>query len=364
MTEPGPATATPDRATLAARVNPGFWGLAWRRYRRHPTGMIGLALFAAMMLVALFTPFFAGRQPLICSYEGEIHMRAVIEPLHKIPGAEHVVSVSKPFRYPSFSPREAIDEAKGDWAVWPLVPWGPNETNPLGKLKAPSEAHLLGTDDVGRDVLSRMIHATPIALMIGFVAMGIATVIGLTAGALAGYLGGRVDIGVSRVIEVFICVPVFYVILIALLVAEPSIWNVMIVLGLFSWTGIARYTRAEMMKLQGQDYALAARALGASTPRIVFRHLLPNALAPVLVVVAFGVAGAIFVESGLSWLGFGVQPPQATWGSILRTGWDNLRAAPHIIFPPSAAIFIAVLTMNLIGDALRDVTDPRLTGSA
>lgn len=364
MTDARPGGANPDRASLAARKHPGFWGLAWRRYRRHPTGMIGLALFAALLSVAVFTPLFAGRQPIICSYQGEIHMPGVLETVHKIPFASDVIPLSKPFRYPSFIPRESIDEEEGDWAIWPLVPWGPNETFPLDKLQPPSETHLLGTDDVGRDVMSRMLHATPIALMIGFVAMGIATVIGLVAGGFAGFLGGRVDIAISRLIEIFICVPPFYVILIALLVAEPSIWNIMIVLGLFRWTGIARYARAEMMKLQGQDYAIAARALGASTPRIVFRHLLPNALAPVLVVVAFGVAGAIFVESGLSWLGFGVQPPQATWGSILRTGWDNLRAAPHIIFPPSVAIFIAVLTMNLIGDALRDVTDPRLTGSA
>jgi peptide/nickel transport system permease protein len=194
--------------------------------------------------------------------------------------------------------------------------------------------------------------------------MGIATAIGLTLGSIAGYVGGWWDIAISRVIEVFICVPPFYVILIVLTIFEPSIYNVMIVLGLLRWTFIGRFARAEFMKLKNLDYAMAARALGASNGRIIFRHVLPNALAPVLVVVAFGVATAIFVETGLSWLGFGVMPPTPTWGNILRAGWDNLRIAPHLIFPPSIAVFVTVLTMNLIGDALRDVTDPRLVSSA
>ena len=353
-----------DEQPLQPAKQPGYWTNVWKRYKKHPTGMLGLALFGVLLFIAVFTPLVAGRQPIVASHNGEMHAPALKQVLHKIPGAETMFPLSKPFRFPTFEPKEDLDYDNGDWAVWPLIPWGPNETYPLDKLEAPSAVHLLGTDEVGRDVASRMIHGTPIALMIGFVSMGIATILGLSSGALAGYLGGKWDIVISRVIEVFICVPLFYVILVALLIYEPSIWSLMVVLGLFGWTGIARYTRAEMMKLKGQDYALAARALGASTPRIVFRHLLPNALAPVVVVIAFGVAGAIFAESGLSWLGFGVPPPQATWGNILRSGWDNLRVAPHLIFPPSIAIFIAVLTMNLIGDALRDVTDPRLTGSA
>lgn len=351
-------------APSAAPKSEGYWRTVARHYRRHTSGMVGFWIFLVLMLISLFTPLIAGGQPITASYKGERYFPALVQTLHKIPWAQSLHDVPKPFRFPSFNPKRDLHPEEGDSAVWPLVPWDPNETDLDSKLEPPSSRHWLGTDEVGRDVLSRMLHATPLAMLIGFVSMGIATAIGLSVGALAGYRGGSADLAISRVIEIFICVPSFYVILIVLAITEPSIWNVMIVIGLFGWTGIARYTRAEFMKLKNLDYATAAKALGESTPRIIFRHLLPNSLAPVLVVVAFGVAGAIFVESGLSWLGFGVMPPTPTWGNILRSGWDNLRVAPYLIFPPSFAIFLAVLTLNLIGDALRDVTDPRLTGSA
>ena len=354
-----------DAASKPAAAKPaGYWRTVAKHYRKRRSGMVGFAIFCLLMIVAVFTPLFAGSQPIVAKYKGSLYFPAVVQTFHKIPGAKYVYDVPKPFRFPSFNPKTEIKSDEGDWAVWPLVAWDPNEADLGARLTKPSGRHLLGTDEVGRDVLSRMIHATPIAMLVGFVSMGIATLIGVTAGSLAGYLGGKADLAISRLIEIFICIPSFYVILIVLAITEPSIWNVMIVIGVFGWTGIARYSRAEFMKLKNLDYATAARALGETTPRIIFRHLLPNSLAPVLVVVAFGVAGAIFVESGLSWLGFGVMPPTPTWGNILRSGWDNLRVAPYLIFPPSFAIFLSVLTLNLIGDALRDATDPRLTGSA
>lgn len=342
----------------------GYWRSVWKHFRRHRSGMLGLAVFTLLMAVAMGGHLLAGGLPLACRYKGEVTFPAVVATFHKIPGASWLKPMPKPFRFPQFNAKREVPKDPEGWAVWPPVPWDPNEAEPGDRLMAPSDRHLLGTDEVGRDVLSRMIHATAIAMLVGFVSMGIATAIGLTLGAFAGYLGAWQDMSISRLIEVFICIPVFYVILIVLLLWEPGIYKVMVVIGIFGWTGIARYTRAEFLKLKSLEYAMAARALGASTPRIIFRHLLPNSLAPVLVVVAFGIAGAIFVESGLSWLGFGVMPPTPTWGNILRAGFDNLRSAPHLIFPPSIAIFVAVLTFNLIGDAVRDVTDPRLTGSA
>ena len=348
----------------AASQAQGYWSLVWKHYRRHRSGMVGLAVLAFLLLLAFLSPLVAGARPIVTKYKGTVSFPAVVDVLHKIPLVEHLVAMPKPFRFPTFDAKREIREEQGDWALWPAVRWDPSDVDPINRLQAPSDAHVLGTDEVGRDVLSRMIHATPIAMLVGFVAMGIATTIGLLMGATAGYNGGRVDLVISRIIEVVTCIPVFYVILIVLTLTEPSIWNVMVVIGVFGWTGIARYTRGEFMKLRTLDYTLAARALGIPTTRIMFRHMLPNALAPVLVVVAFGIAGAIFTESGLSWLGFGVMPPTPTWGNILRTGYDNLRVAPHLIFPPAVAIFVAVLTLNLIGDALRDATDPRLTGSA
>ena len=362
MTDPG--IAAPPKSVAGVGESRGYWRGVWKRYRRSPTGMIGLVVLVLLLLVAFLTPLVAGARPIACRYKGELHFPALVEVVHKIPGGKDLLPLSKPFRFPQFNAKKELDRDQEGWEVWPLVRWGPNDTNPLKKLQPPSGDHRLGTDELGRDILSRMIHATPIAMLIGFVSMGIATVIGLTLGSIAGYKGGWVDVVVSRVIELFQSVPVFYVILTVLVLLRPSIWNVMIVLGLFLWTSIARYSRAEFLKQKNHDYAIAARALGAATPRVIFRHILPNTLAPVLVVVAFGVASSIFVESSLSWLGFGVMPPTPTWGNILRSGFENLRVAPHIIFPPSLAIFVAVLTMNLIGDALRDVTDPRLTGSA
>jgi peptide/nickel transport system permease protein len=342
----------------------GYWRSVWKHYRKHRGGMFGLSCFVVLAVVGFCANLFAGGLPVACKYKGEVSFPAVVATFHKIPGASYLVDMPKPFRFPQFNARKMVPKDKEGWAVWPIVRWDPNEVEPGARLMAPSKEHLLGTDEVGRDVLSRLIHGTSIAMLVGFISMGIATVIGLVLGALAGYHGGWVDIVISRVIEVFICIPVFYVVLIALSLFEPGIYKVMVILGLFGWTGIARYARGEMMKQQTLDYAVAARALGARTPRVIFRHLLPNSLAPVLVVIAFGVAGAIFAESAFSWLGFGVMPPTPTWGNLLRSGFDNIRVAPHLLFPSSAAIFIAVLTFNLIGDALRDVTDPRLTGSA
>lgn len=366
MPDPAPDldARNPEMLTASEGESRGYWWSAWRRFRRHRSGMVGLGIFTFLLLVAFLNPLIAGGQPILCRYEGRIYAPALVATFHKIPGASHLKEMPKPFRFPQFNAKREVPLDREGWAIWPLVPWDPDEVDPVNRLAAPSSLHLIGTDEVGRDVLARMIHATTIAMLVGFISMGIAVTIGLVAGALAGYLGGWEDIAISRTMEIFICVPVFYVILIVLLLTEPGIYKVMVVIGLFSWTGIARYTRAEFLKLKNLEYAMAARALGASTPRVVFRHLLPNSLAPVLVVVAFGIAGAIFIESGLSWLGFGVMPPTPTWGNILRSGWDNLRVAPHLIFPPSVAIFVAVLTFNLIGDALRDVTDPRLTGSA
>ena len=205
-----------------------------------------------------------------------------------------------------------------------------------------------------------MIHGTSVSVKVGFISMGIAALIGIFVGGLAGYWGGWIDMVISRIIEIVICFPVFFLILAIMVWLEPSITNVMIVIGLTRWTSIARYTRGEFIRIKGQDYVMAARTLGVGHLRIMFRHILPNSLAPVLVSITFGIASAILVEAGLSWLGFGVQAPSPSWGNILRTAYDSLRVAPYMVYPPCVAIFLAVLSYNLVGDALRDAIDPRL----
>ena len=166
---------------------------------------------------------------------------------------------------------------------------------------------------------------------------------------------------ISRIIETVVCFPVFFLILAIMAYLKPSITNVMIVIGLTRWTGIARYARGEFIRIKSLDYVTAARAIGAGPVRIIARHILPNALAPIMVNITFGIAGAILLEAGLSWLGFGVQPPNPSWGNILRTAYDSLPEAPHLVYPPCVAIFLAVLSYNLVGDALRDAVNPRIS---
>jgi peptide/nickel transport system permease protein len=265
-----------------------------------------------------------------------------------------------PFNRPQFDAKKDLDP--DEFSIWPMVAYGELEqTNEF--FSPPSGRHWLGTDDLGRDVLARMIHGTAVSVKVGFVSMGIAAVIGILIGGLAGYCGGWIDMIVSRVIEIIICFPLFFLILAIMVWLKPSIINIMIVIGLTRWTSIARYARGEFMRIKQNDYVLAAKAMGVGHVRIMFGHILPNSLAPVMVSVTFGIAGAILVEAALSWLGFGVQDPAASWGNILRTAYDSLRVAPYLVYPPCIAIFLAVLSYNLVGDALRDAIDPRLRNS-
>jgi peptide/nickel transport system permease protein len=200
-------------------------------------------------------------------------------------------------------------------------------------------------------------------MRVGFISAGFAVSIGLLLGSIAGYAGKWADMLISRLIEIVQSIPPFFLILAVLAWLPPRIEYVMIVIGLTRWVATARYVRGEFLRLRETDYASAAKSMGLSTPRIVVRHLLPNALAPVLVSATFLISTAILIEAGLSWLGFGVQPPNPSWGTILRSGYENLFTAPHMIAPPCVAIFLAVLSFNLVSDSMRDVIDPRLQQS-
>lgn len=233
--------------------------------------------------------------------------------------------------------------------------------------KAESEAreandsfpHLLGTDNTGRDVLARMIFGTRISITVGLVAVGLYLVIGCVVGAVAGYFGGRVDIFISRIIEVVLLFPSFFLILTLVGLIGPSIYIIMAIIGLTGWPTIARLIRGEVLKQRASDYVAASLALGFSHSRIIFRHILPNSLAPALVAVPFGIAGAIITEAGLSLLGFGVRPPAPSWGALLRLGSENY-SYWWLVLIPSLGIFYTVTVFNLIGSGLRDAMDPRL----
>jgi len=244
-------------------------------------------------------------------------------------------------------------------APW-IAPYDPNAINVNELLRTPSAAHWLGTDALGRDVFTRILYGGRVSLWVGFVAVGISTAIGLALGLVAGYFGRLVDEVIMRGVDVMLCFPSFFLILAVIAFLEPSLTNIMAVIGLTSWMGVARLVRAETLSLRGRDFVLAARVSGAGPARIIVRHILPNALAPVLVSATLGVAGAILVESSLSFLGLGVQPPDASWGNMLMDGKEVLEVAPWLSVFPGLAILFTVLGYNLLGESLRDILDPRL----
>ena len=245
------------------------------------------------------------------------------------------------------------------FAPW-ISPYDPNAINLSEVLAQPSPDHLFGTDQLGRDVLSRIIWGAGISLKVGFVATGFSLLIGVILGALAGYYGRWVDAVIMRFVDIMLCFPSFFLILAVIAILEPSIWNIMIVIGLTGWMGITRLVRADFISLRERDFVQAARAVGAGDLRIIFRHILPNAMASVLVAATLGVAGAILTESALSFLGIGVQPPTPSWGNILTAGKNNIDIAWWLSLYPGLAILITVLGYNLLGEGIRDSLDPRL----
>lgn len=242
-------------------------------------------------------------------------------------------------------------------APW-VAPYDPNAIDVNAILKPPSLAHPMGTDRLGRDVLSRMIYGARISLSVGLVAVGLATLIGVLLGAIAGYYRGLTDSFMMRLVDIMLAIPTFFLILAVIAFLEPNIFNIMVVIGLTSWMGVARLVRAEFLGLHDREFVLAARAQGASDLRLIFRHYLPNSLAPVIVTVILSIAGAILVESGLSFLGLGVQPPAASWGNILTEGKEYIQFAWWLSVYPGLAILVTVLSYNLLGEGLRDALDP------
>ncbi|MBQ4566897.1 MAG: ABC transporter permease [Desulfovibrio sp.] len=244
-------------------------------------------------------------------------------------------------------------------APW-LAPYPPTAEHLDHILEPPSSRFWLGTDRLGRDVLSRLLYGGRVSLWVGFVAVGISVSIGTTLGLLSGYFRRWVDECIMRLVDIMLCFPSFFLILAVIAFLEPSLTNIMVVIGLTSWMGVTRLVRAETLSLREREFVAAARLAGCSTARVLFRHILPNALAPVLITATLGVAGAILVESSLSFLGLGVQPPTASWGNMLMEGKAALEVAPWLSLYPGLAILLTVLGYNLLGESLRDLLDPRL----
>lgn len=344
----------------------GFWAVSWKYFRRRKLAMAGLLYVVFLGLVALFSPAIVGTKPIVCYYKGNIYFPAM--GYFYAPWENAIFTTGDHFD-DRYEPNLRSDP--DSWAIWPLVRQDPVQRvradwfedqpgNPDKAAGEPSWLNPFGTDSNGVDVFAQLVHGTRVALLVGFVSMGLASLIGIAVGACAGYFGGWVDFMLSRVIEIVLCVPTLILVIALLAIAEnPNIWQVVLVIGLTGWTGIARLTRAEFLKLKQIEYVAAARAMGAGSLRIMFIHILRNALAPILVPISFGIAAAIFTESALSFLGIGADTLTPTWGRVLQEGQNNIRSMWWLIFFPGLAIFSTVLAYNLIGEGIQEATDPR-----
>jgi len=333
-----------------------YWNIVVRQFKRNRIAVLGLWIVLALFVTALGADFIASDKPLLMRYKGTLYSPVL---------RDYAVALGTARWQPEFinvSFKEFVETnfRAGDWVLFPPLPFSPNDFDLKSAIQPPSRIHPLGTDEIGRDIASRMIHGARVSLSVGFVAVGIYVVIGVLIGALAGYYGGMVDIVASRLIEIMLTIPTFFLIITVVAFLPQSVFNIMIVIGLTNWPTVARLARGEFLKSKSMDYVVAARALGASDIRTIFRHVLPNTLAPIFVTATFGVASAILVESTLSFLGFGVPPSTASWGSILSSARQILPSGWWLTVFPGLAIFLTVTAYNLVGEGLRDAADPRM----
>ena len=320
-----------------------------RQFRKNRPAVISIYVIISIFFLAIFADIIANDKPLTCSLNGKRYFPVFKEYSVKIGLSNWQKEIQnadwKNFNY--------------DSVIWPIVPYLPTSLDYTARFHSPRPGHWLGTDQIGRDVLSGMIHGTRTALAVGLISMGIAIIIGLVLGSVAGFYGGIIDIIVQRAIEIMMTIPTFFLIItVVAFYPGGGIWLIMVIIGLTSWPGVARFTRAEFLKVRNMDYVIAAQALGYNAQRTIFRHVLPNAIAPVLVIAVFGIASAILTESGLSFLGFG-SASNVSWGSILSVARGATYAWWMAVFP-GTAIFITVTIYNLVGEGLRDAMDPRL----
>jgi peptide/nickel transport system permease protein len=386
------------------------WGtsygeMVWREFAKSKFILAWLGFIVFLFLLAIFAPFLANDKPLVIRIDGQLrfplfrnltasdfsiflaagvalvqlllilHNRKRVDPSIRAGVLWRQISINTlviligtillyifvPYRLDATDYKTMIASDKANGAIFAPVPYGYGRTDLKVREQPPNRQHWLGTDDVGSDVLCRLIHGSRISLSVGFVAVGISSIIGIVIGAMLGYFGGKLDFLGMRLVEIMMAVPVFFLIITIVAFFPRSLFNIMLIIGLTTWTEDARFVRAEFFKLRKQDFVQAAVSLGLPLRSILFRHMLPNAIAPVLVNATFGIAGAIFIEAALSFLGFGVAPPTPSWGQILSLGVSTTgRFLWWLTLFPGLAIFFTVLAYNLVGEALRDAIDPRL----
>jgi peptide/nickel transport system permease protein len=354
-----------------------YWQIVRSQLRKNPAGVWGLRIIGFIVFIALFAPLLANDKPIVASYKGSLHFPAFtgyVDSWVPWQGLRYEMRSWKVFGGYPFNDRYADlgektwkqviaeDDPQLSFALMPPVPWHPTRISDKEIKRPPSveSGHYLGTDDQGRDVAARIIHGAVVAVTVGLIAETIAVLLGVILGTIAGYRGGKVDMVLGRCVEIVMCFPTFFLIITVISFLPPSNVNIMVVIGFVSWTGIYRLVRGEVLKNKQLDYVTAARALGYSENRIMFRQILPNSVAPVFVSAAFGIAGAVLTESGLSFLGFG-DTTVASWGEVVSQGRNYVQeGCTHLVIWPGVAIFITLTAFNLFGQGLRDAMDPRL----
>lgn len=387
-----------------------YWTIVWGQFRKNKLAMIGLISIIFLVLLAVYAPFISLDRPLFYSYKSEwgfpffwslfdrnffengvdlfFNIQIFLLPIlcllilvnAKISGVGSGISLKlllngfvafsvllflglnlHPYNEPYKDWQAVASQAELDnegFFLFAFKPLSYRQTSAIGSHpQAPSRKHLLGTDKEGRDVFARMVYGTRISLTIGIVAVSIYILIGVVLGSIAGFFGGTMDLLISRFIEIMLCFPTFFLILtLSALIQDKSIFHVMLIIGFTRWPEVARLVRAEFLKLKNMDYVQAAIALGFSKSRVIFGHVLPNALGPVIVTAVFGVASSILIESSLSFLGLGdVSAP--SWGEILSQGRQEYKL--WLILCPGMAIFLVVSIFNLVGEGLQDAMDPK-----
>jgi peptide/nickel transport system permease protein len=333
------------------RVDQTYWSLVKHQYRKNKLAVVALYVVAFLVLMALTADFVANDKPIYCSYKGSSYF-----PVFK----EYAVGLGIAKWESEFLNIE-WRTLQFETVIWPPISFSPTGVDLFNNSAPPSTStgHYLGTDAIGRDVLAGLIHGSRVSLSVGFIAAGIAILIGVIMGSFAGYYGGKVDLAIMRFVEIMQLFPSFFLIITIVALYGSSIWYIMLAIGLTSWTGDTKLVRGEILKVRNMDYVQAAVSLGLSNVRIIFRHVLPNAIAPVLISASFQIAGGILTEAGLSFLGFGVAATKVTWGSVLSEARGATSSWWLAVFP-GFMIFLTVVAYNLVGEGLRDALDPRL----
>jgi microcin C transport system permease protein len=348
------AAAAPAAAAAARPMSPNQ--RAWARFRRNRIGYVSLWVFVVVLVLATFAELFSNDRPLVARYDGTLYV-----PLFK---NHPETTFGGDFGTPTDWKDPLITEhfaRPGNWAFFTLNPYGPSTSNPFEQVPSPappSQLHWLGTDSLGQDMVARLLYGFRVSIWFAFALTLTGTAIGIAAGALQGYFGGRVDLVLQRFIEIWGAVPELYLLIIFASIFEPSLLLLLVLLSLWGWMGLSDYVRAEFLRNRSLEFVKAARALGLSNGQIIWRHVLPNSLTPVITFLPFRMSGAIVALTSLDFLGLGVPASVPSLGDLLRQGKNNLDAW-WIIFPTFVVLVVTMLLLTFIGDALRDAFDTR-----